>query len=169
MVDNRAGARARRSRPLGASLRRAWVGYQMALDAEMTDAGFADRRLPDRRVLRLCAGADDVTISDIGRSMGISRQAASKIVAALGERGYVTVSVSVSDGREKIVTLTPRANEYLAAQRADARRVKRRVRAELGTDAFEAVQQLVAVLSPDEDVRMRVYIRAHHPELGPPG
>lgn len=169
MVDNRARERWPRSRPLGTSLRRAWVGYQMALDAEMAGAGFADRRLPDGRVLRLCARPDDVTISDIGRSMGISRQAASKIVGTLGERGYVTVSASAADGREKIVTLTPRANQYLAAQRAAARRIERRVRAELGTDAFDAVQQLVAVLTPDEDVRMRDYIRAHHPELGPSG
>ena len=90
-------------------------------------------------------------------------------MGALSERGYVTVCVSASDGRQKIVTLTPRANEYLAAQRSAARRIERRVRAELGTDAFEAIQQLVAVLSPDEDVRMRDYIRTHHSEVGPSG
>jgi DNA-binding MarR family transcriptional regulator len=180
MVDNNAGgdgggpvagepspAPPARPRPLGPSLRRAWVGYQIALDAEMAAAGFAERRFPDGRVLRLCAESADVTISDIGRSIGISRQAASKIVGALHERGYVAVSASDSDGREKVVTLTPLARRYLSAQRVAARRIEQRVREDIGPDAFDALERLVAVMSPSPDVRMRDYVRAHHAELGP--
>jgi DNA-binding MarR family transcriptional regulator len=152
---------------LGPSLRRAWVGYQIALDAEMAAAGFAERRFPDGRVLRLCDDTGDVTISDIGRSIGISRQAASKIVGALHERGYVAVSASGSDGREKVVTLTQLARDYLSAQQGAARRIEKRLRAEVGADAFDALERLVAVLSPSPDVRMRDYLRAHHAELGP--
>jgi DNA-binding MarR family transcriptional regulator len=163
MVDNgRGGARA-----LGPSLRRAWVGYQIALNAEMAAAGFPERRFPDGRVLRLCDDTANVTISDIGRGIGISRQAASKIVGRLHERGYVAVSTSGSDGREKVVTLTRLARDYLSAQRQAARRIEQRVRADIGADAFDALHALVAVLSPSPDVRMRDYIRAHDTELGP--
>jgi DNA-binding MarR family transcriptional regulator len=152
--------------PLGPSLRRAWVGYQIALDAEMAAAGFAERRFPDGRVLRLCNNGADVTISDIGRSIGISRQAASKIVAGLHERDYVAVSASGSDGREKVVTLTQLARDYLSAQRVAARRIEQRLRAEIGADALQALDRLVAALSPSPDVRMRDYIGAHQTDLG---
>jgi hypothetical protein len=169
MVDNLAGgdggggdagkpspAPQTRTRPLGPCLRRAWVGYQIALNTEMAAAGFAERRFPDGRVLRLCDDTADV-----------SRQAASKIVGALHERGYVAVSASGSDGREKVVTLTQLARDYLSAQRDAARRIEQRVRDDIGADALHALERLVAVLSPSPDVRMRDYLRAHHSELGP--
>jgi DNA-binding MarR family transcriptional regulator len=140
----------------------------MALDAEMAGAGFTDRRFPDGRVLRLCSGPDELTISGVARSIGVSRQAASKLVAGLLDRGYVTIAASAEDGREKIVTLTARANEYLAAQRAASRRIEERVRADLGDDVFGAVEQLVAALSPGHDVRMRDYIRTHTRDRGLP-
>jgi len=155
-------------RRLGAALRQAWVGYQTRIDAEMAEAGFADRRLPDGRVLRLCARSDDVTISDIGRMLGITRQGASKIVASLGERGYVSVVVSALDAREKIVTLTPQANDYLAAQRRAAERIEGRLRRELGLEAFGALERLLAALSPGEDVPMRDYTHSHRSHVDHP-
>ena len=146
VVDNPEPAGAPRgatSRRLGAALLQAWVGYQTRLDAEMAEVGFADRRLPDGRVLRLCEGSDDLTISDIGRTLGITRQGASKIVASLGERGYVNVGGSALDAREKIVTLTPQATDYLAAQSRAADRVERRLRRQLGPQAFGALEALL--------------------------
>ena len=91
---------------LGPALRRAWLGYQLRLDAAMTEAGFGERRFPDGRVLRLCSGQNGSTISAIGRELGITRQGAGKVVAHLSDRGYVTVSDSATSGREKSVTLT---------------------------------------------------------------
>ena len=92
--------------PLGPALRRAWVGYQRRLDQEMAAAGFADRAFPDGRVLRMCSGPEETTVSEIGRELGITRQGASKIVGGLREGRYVTVGPSATDGRERIVTLT---------------------------------------------------------------
>jgi biotin operon repressor len=94
---------------LGAALRIAWVGYQRRPDGAMADAGFADRRFPDGRVLPMCRDSPETTISQIGRQLGITRQGASKAVASLRNRGYVTVSASPTSGREKVVNLTPRA------------------------------------------------------------
>lgn len=51
-------------------------------------AGFAGRRFPEGRVLLMCADPGEVTISDIGRRLAITRQGASKVIAALRERGY---------------------------------------------------------------------------------
>jgi DNA-binding MarR family transcriptional regulator len=145
---------------LGGALRRAWVGYQRRLDQEMAAAGFADRGFPDGRVLRLCARSDEVTAAQIGRELGITRQGAGKIVAGLRDRGYVTLGASPDDGREKVVTLTSRARDYLAAQHAAARRIEQELRSQVGDEAFEGLLALVNALGGEEDQpRMRDYLR----------
>jgi DNA-binding MarR family transcriptional regulator len=145
---------------LGGALRRAWVGYQRRLDQEMAAAGFADRGFPDGRVLRLCARSDEVTASQIGRELGITRQGAGKIVAGLRDRGYVTLVASPGDGREKVVTLTPRARDYLAAQHAAARRIEQELRSQVGDEAFGGLLAVVDALGGEGDQpRMRDYLR----------
>ena len=124
----------------------------------MGAAGFDDRGLPDGRVLRMCAGPEATTVSQIGRELGISRQGASKSVASLRQRGYVTVSPSATNGREKDVALTERAVEYLAAQRRAVRTIERQLRAELGAEAFAALQGLLSLLGGDEQPRLRDYL-----------
>lgn len=145
---------------LGPALRRAWVGYQQRLDRELAAAGFPDRGFPDGRVLRLCARSSDVTASEIGRELGITRQGAGKIVADLRDRGYVALGPSSSDARQKVITLTPRARDYLAAQRAAARRIEQELAEQIGSDAFEGLFALLEALGGAEDQpRMRDYLR----------
>jgi DNA-binding MarR family transcriptional regulator len=122
------------SRGLDSALRRGWLGDQRRLDDAMADAGFEDRRFPDGRVLRLCSNPKGSTISAIGRELSITRQGASKVVAHLRNRGYVSVADSATSGREKSVTLTSRGSEYLAAQRTTARKIEAELVAELGGD-----------------------------------
>jgi DNA-binding MarR family transcriptional regulator len=150
----------RRPFALGGALRRAWVGYQQRLDQEMAAAGFPDRGFPDGRVLRLCARSDQVTASQIGRELGITRQGAGKIVADLRDRGYVTLGSAPGDSRQKVITLTPRARDYIAAQRAAARRIQEELAERLGADAFESLFTLLEARGGDEDQpRMRDYLR----------
>jgi DNA-binding MarR family transcriptional regulator len=144
---------------LGPALRRAWVGYQLRLDAAMADAGFGERRFPDGQVLRLCLGETGSTISAIGRELGITRQGASKVVGRLRDRGYLSVADSATSGREKSVTLTPRGAEYLAAQRKTARGIERQLRSELGDAGFDALHTLLGALGEGERVRMRTYLQ----------
>jgi DNA-binding MarR family transcriptional regulator len=86
----------------------------------------------------MCSAPEGTTIAQIGRQLAITRQGASKIVASLRDRdrdrdrGYVTVTASPTNGREKTVQLTPRAYDYLAAHRSAARGIERQLQAELG-------------------------------------
>ena len=159
MSAGRAGTEADGPVRLGGALRRAWLGYQRRLDGELAAAGFDDRRFPDGRVLRICSGSSETTISQIGRQLEVTRQGAGKIVNNLRDRGYVTVSASATDGREKIVQLTPRAVAYLAAQRKAARTIERQLRTELGAEAFAGLYRLLEAMGGEEDVRMRDYLR----------
>jgi DNA-binding MarR family transcriptional regulator len=129
------------------------------LDDELAAAGFDERRFPDGRVLRICSRSAEATISQIGRELGITRQGASKIVASLRDRRYVTVKASATDGREKVVELTPRAIEYLAARRKAAREIERQLRTEIGADGFDSLYLLLEALGGDEQPRMSDYLR----------
>jgi DNA-binding MarR family transcriptional regulator len=144
---------------LGAALRRAWLGYQLRLDRAMAEAGFGERRFPDGRVLRVCSDEAGSTISAIGRALGITRQGASKVVAELSDRGYVTIADSTTSKREKSVVLTPLGVDYLAHQRAAARAIEDELRAELGDATFTELGSLLAALDAGDGVRLRAYLR----------
>ena len=148
----------RAPRRLGGTLGMAWVGYRRLLDAEMAEAGFGDRRFPDGRVLRICADVGDATISHVARELGITRQGASKIVADLMEREYVTLRPSPSNGREKIVDLTPgdrvpgdATPRHAPHRSAAAGRARRR--------GVAALHKLLDALGGDELLRLNEYIQ----------
>lgn len=144
---------------LGPALRRAWLGYQLRLDAAMADAGFGERRFPDGRVLRLCSGQAGSTISAIGRELGITRQGASKVVGQLRDRGYVAVADSPTSRREKSVVVTSRGVDYLRTQRTAARAIEDELRADLGQAGFAGLLTLLEALDRGERTRMRTYLR----------
>lgn len=144
---------------LGGALRRAWIGYQQQLEAEMAAKGFERRDFPDGRVLHICARSTAVTVSEIGRELAITRQGASKIVRNLRERGFVTCHPSPSDGRERIVVLTSSARTYLDAQRAAAQRVEQRLRRRLGRETFNALYELLDLLGSEDVPRLRDFLR----------
>lgn len=143
---------------LGPALRRAWIGYQLRLDSALADAGFGERRFPDGRVLRLCAGQAGSTISAIGRELGITRQGASKVVRRLLDRSYVRVSDSESSKRDKSVTLTALGLEYLAAQRVAARAIENEITSALGDAGFSSLLALLQELDGGEEARVRIYL-----------
>jgi DNA-binding MarR family transcriptional regulator len=132
----------------------------------MTAAGFADRSFPDGRVMRICAGSEDVTVSQIGRELGITRQGAGKHVADLKRRGYVESAASPTDGREKLVHLTARGAAYLEAQRQAVQRLDGELRDELGPAPFAALRELLDTLGGAQQMRLREYLGA--PDHAPP-
>ncbi len=144
---------------LGAALRGAWIGYQRLLEEEMAAAGFGDRGFPDGRVLRMCANSSEVTISQVGRELGMTRQGASKIVGALKDRRLITLRTSPADGREKLVILTPHGRSYLEAQRRSARSIERRLTAAVGKEAFDGLYALLEVLGGEAQPRLRDFLR----------
>lgn len=143
------GAPAPGQHALGFALRRAQHGFRRQVNEELAGAGFESRRFPDGRVLAMCAMAE-TTITGIGNALGITRQGASKIVAGLKERGYVDVTTSPDDGREKHVTLTPRAVEYLTAMQAAAGAIEARLLDQIGADGMEQFFRCLDLLGAGE-------------------
>ena len=127
----------------------------------MAASGVSRRSFPDGRVLHICARSSDTTISDIGRELGITRQGASKVVRVLRDQGFVKLQNSPADGREKLVTLTRTATAYLAAQRNAASTLERRLKAEVGDEAIEALYELLERLGGNDTPRLRSFLRTH--------
>jgi DNA-binding MarR family transcriptional regulator len=59
-------------------------------------------------------GDDPATVVSLAGLLGVTKQAASKLVTAMEEAGYVRRAAHVDDGRAKAVTLTDHGAELLA-------------------------------------------------------
>jgi DNA-binding MarR family transcriptional regulator len=135
---------------LGGMLLRAWLGYRRRLQRMLADAGFEDREYFDAYVVRLVAAEPGMTVSRLGEQMRTSRQAASKLVAGLVERGHLVLENSATSGREKTVRATPRSLAHLETLRQARGEIDAEIRARLGDQALQAVRDLYDLLAdPD--------------------
>jgi DNA-binding MarR family transcriptional regulator len=58
-------------------------------------------------------GPDGATTSELGRRLGVTKQAAAKTVAALERLDYVATGPALGDGRARLVRRTARGEELL--------------------------------------------------------
>jgi DNA-binding MarR family transcriptional regulator len=128
---------------LGQALRIAWWSYVHRIDADMEAAGYPERRSAMNYVFALYAQPAPMTISEMGRQFDVSRQAASKIVAELTQRGYVRAVASTTDQREKVVELTPKAIEHVTARLQAAATLDRAIRERVGDAGLEQLYQVL--------------------------
>jgi DNA-binding MarR family transcriptional regulator len=94
-----------------AQARERWI---RAMAQRLGALGFHDYRRSDPLVMRSLRGGD-VSIGTLGGRLGVTRQAARKVVDGLVDRGYAHVSTSTEDSRRRVVELTPNGRDYLAA------------------------------------------------------
>src|SRR4051794_19972253 len=76
------------------------------LHEELARQGHVDAR-PAHGFALQAIGTAGVTAAELGRRLGVSKQAAGKTVDRLVRLGYVERVASSSDGRAKLVRLTP--------------------------------------------------------------
>jgi DNA-binding MarR family transcriptional regulator len=91
--------------------RERWI---RAMAQRVSVLGFEDYRRSDPLVLRSLRSGE-VPLGSLTATLGLTRQGSRKVVSGLVERGYARVSASTVDTRRRMVELTPRGREYLAA------------------------------------------------------
>ena len=91
--------------------RQSWVDQMATMLAEL---GFKGYRRTDAAVMRMLIRAP-VPIGRLGASLGVTRQAARKIVAGLEQRRYVRTERGQHDSRQLNAELTPLGEEYARA------------------------------------------------------
>lgn len=103
-------------------------------------------------------GRDDVTTVELARHLGITKQSASEVVAALEHEGMVRRAPHPTDGRARVLLLTKQG----LAKLADARRRRKRIEDEwiaiVGEEQLDVVRHaltayLDAATSPDVTAR----------------
>jgi DNA-binding MarR family transcriptional regulator len=91
--------------------RQSWI-HRMA--AELESRGFAHYRISDAATLRrLLRGP--ASVGELGVHLGVTRQAARKIVRGLEERGYASTRADTDDARKVNVVLTSAGRAYADA------------------------------------------------------
>ncbi|HKS49098.1 MAG TPA: MarR family winged helix-turn-helix transcriptional regulator [Amycolatopsis sp.] len=92
-----------------------FAGFRTLIDqlhAELARRGHPEAR-PAHGFALQAIGRDGATASELGRRLGISKQAAGKTVERLESLGYAERADDPADARRKLVLLTPRGLDVL--------------------------------------------------------
>ncbi len=109
-----------------------------ALHAELARSGHPDAR-PLHGFALQAVGPDGATASEVGRRLGVSKQAAAKTVAALERLGYVVREPHPADARAVQLRRSRRGEELLALSAGTFGRIHAGWVAELGAERVGAL------------------------------
>lgn len=126
-----------------------------ALHAELAAQGHPDMR-PAHGFAMQAIGLDGATASEVGRLLGISKQAAGKTVDRLVALGYAERATDSADGRRKLVRLTPRGIDALARSAAIFEDLRARWASTLGTSRLRELEDSLRVMAPQGSFRLDV-------------
>ena len=82
----------------------------------------------------------------LGRSLGVSKQAAAKSIAALEELGYVAREVDPGDARRKTLVVTARGTEMMTIGAAAFDRIRTRWARQVGPARLRELETVLATL-----------------------
>ena len=101
-------------------------------------------------------GTFGATAADVGRRLGVSKQAAGKTIDRLAELGYVERGGESADRRRKVVRLSPRGIEALRLSADAFDHVRARWAGLLGPDRVAALEADLRAVAPDQAFRLDV-------------
>ncbi len=94
------------------------------MHADLAEAGHPGLR-PVYGYAVFAISRGDVTTSVLGAELGMTKQGAAKLVAALEELGYVERRAHERDGRAQLLALTPRGQDLFRAAAEAQERIER--------------------------------------------
>jgi DNA-binding MarR family transcriptional regulator len=133
------------------------LGFRALIDdvhAELAEAGHAGFR-PLHGVTFKAIG-DGVTASELGRRLGVSKQAAGKTVEGLEREGYVERVADPEDARSKIIRLTPRGMEVQQRAFEAMAGLRARWAERLGEEQMAAIEEGLREMTADREMRFDI-------------
>jgi DNA-binding MarR family transcriptional regulator len=118
-----------------------------ALHAELARQGHTGLRPVHGFVLQ-AVGPTGATAVELGRRLGVSKQAAAKHVELLEARGYVERSTDPADARRKPVRLTARGVAFLDLSAEIFEHLRADWAARLGEERLRALEADLRVVTP---------------------
>ena len=101
-------------------------------------------------------GFSGATATEVGRRLGISKQAAGKTVERLEALGYVERAGDGHDRRRKLVRLTPRGIEALTLSAEIFTDIRARWAQTLGQERVDDLEASLRTMTPGETFRLDV-------------
>jgi DNA-binding MarR family transcriptional regulator len=134
------------------------AGFRAVIDeahAELAARGHPALR-PAHGFALQAVGTFGATAAEVGRRLGVSKQAAGKTIERLAELGYVTRAEPGSDRRQKLVRLTPHGVQALALSAEAFTRIRARWAAALGPDRVTALEADLRAMTPGQPLRLDI-------------
>lgn len=131
-------------------------GFRTLIDrlhAELARQGHPDVR-PAHGFALQAIGLDGATATELGRRLGVSKQAAGKTIDRLVELGYAARTADASDARRKLVRLTPRGHDVLARSAAIFERLRADWTEQLGVDGVRGMEANLRAVVPPTAIRL---------------
>lgn len=134
------------------------LGFRVLIDelhAELARQGHPDLRPMHGFVLQ-AVGPGGATAADLGRRLGISKQAAGKTIDALERLGYLRRGTDPGDARRKVVGLTARAGDVLARSERIFDELRARWAAQIGEERLRAMETDLRSVTPADIWRLDI-------------
>lgn len=134
------------------------LGFRVLIDdlhAELARQGHAGARPLHGFVLQ-AVGPHGTTAAELGRRLGISKQAAGKTIDALERLGYLERGADPDDARRKMVRVTERGRDCLARSARIFDDLRDRWAARLGEDRLRALEADLRKVTPADVFRLDV-------------
>lgn len=134
------------------------AGFRAVIDeahAELAERGHPELR-PAHGFAMQAIGTFGATAADVGRRLGVTKQAAGKTIDRLAELGYVERGAESADRRRKLVRLTPRGTEALALSAEAFAHVRARWAGQLGASRVAALEADLRAVAPGQPLRLDV-------------
>jgi DNA-binding MarR family transcriptional regulator len=135
-----------------------FAGFRAIIDelhAELARRGHPELR-PAHGFAMQAIGPSGATASEVGKRLGISKQAAGKTIDRLEALGYATRAGDAADRRRKLVRLTPRGFEALALSAAIFTDIRARWARALGPARVSDMEAGLREMAPGAIFRLDV-------------
>ena len=135
-----------------------FAGFRSVIDelhAELAKRGHPDMR-PAHGFAMQAIGLGGATATEVGKRLGISKQAAGKTVERLEELGYVHRADDDQDRRRKTVRLTPRGVSALTLSAMIFGAIRARWETALGATRLTELETDLRAMAPGETFRLDV-------------
>ncbi|WP_405141295.1 MarR family winged helix-turn-helix transcriptional regulator [Sphaerisporangium sp. NBC_01403] len=137
---------------------RLFLGFRMLIDelhAELARQGHPDLR-PMHGFVMQAIGTRGTTAAELGRTLGVSKQAAGKTIDTLERVGYVERGTDPDDARRKIVRLTERGVDSLVRAAHIFDKLRAGWAETLGEDRLRALESDLRLVTPPDFFRLDV-------------
>ena len=131
------------------AVRHVWLGMRAAIEDELTEFGLT---VPQFATLMMLDGSPGLSIAEVARACGTTRQSANEMVAGLEARGLVERSPHPTDRRAHQLHATDAGLEMFAKARPAVRRREDELEAGLSPQVRRTAREWMAALAASCDV-----------------